>query len=322
MAPRALCSDRRLAVLSLSSASLEEEQHVVRSGSSSRQLRPFMNHVGVSPASSTAAVSSIDPNRDFAFDQTETSCMQTVAARTLNELFRTHLYRILITFHGGTNVIGYEWGDTQHCRGNICRDAPDKKAMVVLAARMAKYAGPAGSYEDDYVVGDMGSTVYPVNGGMEDWAYGASWTNESVQCKPATLEGYAGEQTVYTDGSHRCVTYLVETAKEKEPAEVSLGTAEEPLVRGGSGDGHVPRNLRLLIAAVDALAPYVDITDVTMDATQVTCTWIIGGAFHVHETMVKQCHRRSTSRLFQNTNKRRQHTKRLASFFLLSFDRF
>ena len=27
----------------------------------------------------------------------------------------------------------------------------------------------------DYILGDMSSTVYPVHGGLEDWAYGASW---------------------------------------------------------------------------------------------------------------------------------------------------
>ena len=28
---------------------------------------------------------------------------------------------------------------------------------------------------DKYIVGDISKTIYPVNGGLEDWAYGASW---------------------------------------------------------------------------------------------------------------------------------------------------
>lgn len=32
-----------------------------------------------------------------------------------------------------------------------------------------------GSSTRPYIVGDMSSTVYPVNGGMEDWAYAAGW---------------------------------------------------------------------------------------------------------------------------------------------------
>jgi hypothetical protein len=39
-----------------------------------------------------------------------------------------------------------------------------------------------------YILGDMSSTVYPVGGGMEDWAYAASWDQEPgatvAQCKP------------------------------------------------------------------------------------------------------------------------------------------
>jgi len=32
---------------------------------------------------------------------------------------------------------------------------------------------------DEYVFGDISSTIYPVNGGLEDWAYGAGWDFDS-----------------------------------------------------------------------------------------------------------------------------------------------
>ena len=32
----------------------------------------------------------------------------------------------------------------------------------------------------EYELGDLSSTIYPVNGGLEDWAYGASWDNKDV----------------------------------------------------------------------------------------------------------------------------------------------
>ena len=56
---------------------------------------------------------SIDPNRDFPFDieqYHEEECMQTIAGRSINELWRSHLFQIGLTFHGGMEVIGYEWG--------------------------------------------------------------------------------------------------------------------------------------------------------------------------------------------------------------------
>jgi len=53
----------------------------------------------------------IDPNRDFAFDQVNWSkCMQTIAARTINELFRDHIFQHSLTYHAGMVAIAYEWG--------------------------------------------------------------------------------------------------------------------------------------------------------------------------------------------------------------------
>lgn len=116
----------------------------------------------------------MDPNRDFPFDQDPQQCMQTVAAKTLYTLFHRHLFQFLLTFHGGTNVLGYEWGDTSHCISTYCEPCPDYNQMQWIAKLLQQISGPAGDYEESYVVGDMGSTVYPVHGGLEDWAYGAS----------------------------------------------------------------------------------------------------------------------------------------------------
>ena len=45
---------------------------------------------------------SIDPNRDFPYDLLDpTQCMQTIAGRTLNEVFRDHMFQLSLTFHGG-----------------------------------------------------------------------------------------------------------------------------------------------------------------------------------------------------------------------------
>jgi len=55
----------------------------------------------------------VDPNRDFPFDLTDPSkCMQTIAGRTLNEVFREHMIQLSLTFHGGMEVVANEWGAT------------------------------------------------------------------------------------------------------------------------------------------------------------------------------------------------------------------
>jgi hypothetical protein len=233
----------------------------------------------------------VDPNRDFAFDQDPKRCMQTVAARAINEVVREGLFRVLVTFHGGTNVIGYEWGDMTHCTGKVCKPAPDERFMRALGERMSEYAG-GGAFERRYPVGTMGGLVYPVHGGMEDWAYGASWSGQAVKCQPETLGGYAAEKTVYGRATNRCVTYLVETAMLKRPPEESLGDDRDVLVGGGAGDGHVPRNARLLVTAVDSVEPYVVIVNGNRSRVGgggdagggVVIPWYVGGAFTVDGT--------------------------------------
>ncbi|KAA8497211.1 Carboxypeptidase D [Porphyridium purpureum] len=230
---------------------------------------------------------SFDPNRDFPFNQKTSACMQTFAARAINELFRAHMFQLMITFHGGTNVIGYEWGDYGHCsETGACEMAPDHALMDAIGARMKQTAGPAGTYEREYTLGSMGSTVYPVNGGMEDWAYGASWTGDEIQCNPVESSStYAPKKTARDPALHRCVTYLVETGDQKIPDEGSLGTADAILVKGGTGDGHIPRNIRLSIAALDALQPYARVVGSNMEemlngrAAKFTLRIVPGGLF-------------------------------------------
>lgn len=231
----------------------------------------------------------IDPNRDFAFDQDPRNCMQTVAARALNELFRVHLFRVTVTFHGGTNALGYEWGDMTHCDGPNCKPAPDTRIMHSLAERMSNNAGPAGDYEDPYPFGDMGKLVYPVNGGLEDWAYGASWTDQAVVCRPETLGGYSPSRTVIERNTKRCVTYLVETSHAKRPESHTLGSSEDIEIRGSKGDGHIPRNVRLLFSVIDAIEPYIVLEDLSelSKASEPYTAWSVSGAFHVDATLVQ-----------------------------------
>lgn len=243
--------------------------------------------VGVNGEAALGAETEFDANRDFAFDQDPQKCMRTLAARTLNELFRARIFSILLTFHAGTNALGYEWGDKTHCDATKCSRAPDYTLMGALAARMSEYAGPAGKYEEKYPVGNMGELIYPVVGGMEDWAYGASWSPAAVKCKPKTLGGYAASKTDYPFESNRCVTYLVETSINKNPKEETLGSLEgiKKMSGGGDEDGHVPRNVRLILGAVDSVEPYVSILGARKKSEDTAIvSWRVGGSFYVDGT--------------------------------------
>eukprot|EP00590_Aulacoseira_subarctica_P005026 CAMPEP_0172432904 /NCGR_PEP_ID=MMETSP1064-20121228/65515_1 /TAXON_ID=202472 /ORGANISM="Aulacoseira subarctica , Strain CCAP 1002/5" /LENGTH=707 /DNA_ID=CAMNT_0013180519 /DNA_START=21 /DNA_END=2144 /DNA_ORIENTATION=+ len=247
----------------------------------------------------------IDPNRDFPFDLQDFSrCMQTVAARTLNEVFRDHLIQLSFTFHAGMEAIGYEWGAPSHEE-----PSPDDKAQNILASRFSWYGGKVD--QRTYPFGDMNSLVYPVNGGMEDWAYAASWDKSHTRpCDPKTYNGYTQDRTIYEDGTLRTFNMLVETSDSKEPPIEELGSNEDLFSPDGAGNGHVSRNIRLSLLAFDAVQPYVTLTGVNgsdildidavphLQRTLEKCShavqvsnsdaveveWTVGGAFDVDET--------------------------------------
>jgi hypothetical protein len=112
--------------------------------------------------------------------------MNTIAARIIYQIYTRNEIVASLTFHGGTNVIGYPWGsyNRSYKRGqNVYQGykAPDHNSFQAFGEIMQKKAGSIISSKDpkfstrEYILGDMSSTVYPVGGGLEDWSYGASW---------------------------------------------------------------------------------------------------------------------------------------------------
>ncbi|KAK1738822.1 M14 family carboxypeptidase [Skeletonema marinoi] len=205
---------------------------------------------------------SIDPNRDFPFDieqYHESECMQTIAGRSINELWRSHLFQIGLTFHGGMEVIGYEWGAPTY----LNLDAPDALAQDQIAHAYSRYSnGFPGHVPYDF--GTMNDKVYYVRGGMEDWAFAGSWDPDRVvQCTPTTYGGYPPEKTVYNNSTLRAFNMLIETSDKKEPLREDLGSRHDPLIStNGRENGHVARNIRLALLAMDVVEPYVSIRGV------------------------------------------------------------
>lgn len=105
--------------------------------------------------------------RDFPIDvQDKQLCMQTIAGRTINEVFREHMFQLALTFHGGTEVIAYEWGAPSF----LHKWSPDDAAQAAIAHSYSQYGG-GWSQSHAYDTGTMNDKVYYVRGGMEDWAY-------------------------------------------------------------------------------------------------------------------------------------------------------
>jgi hypothetical protein len=114
----------------------------------------------------------IDPNRDFPFDiRDKRQCMKTIAGRTINEIFRDHLFQIALTFHGGTEVVAYEWGAPTY----LNLGSPDDVAQVEIGDGYSRFAGGFDGTKK-YLSGTMNDLVYPVRGGMVRHI----WINESI----------------------------------------------------------------------------------------------------------------------------------------------
>lgn len=109
-----------------------------------------------------------DPNRDFpyfkgGFESTK-DCMQTVAARTVNELFREYMFIQAITFHGGLNAIGYGWGNYIHSNGRASKPCPDCTAGKTIGQIIQRYSSSQNKNGiNDYFLGDMVEMVRVAN---------------------------------------------------------------------------------------------------------------------------------------------------------------
>ena len=125
----------------------------------------------------------------------------------------------------------------------------DHKVHDDIARAMSAFGGSFGNY-NNYKFGPINSIVYPVFGGMEDWMYASAWDKSSLHaCKSSNLRVNSEE----SDG--RAAVFLVETSDEKQPKLGALGTMTHALEE--SPTGHVPRNIRLGLVAIDAAQPYV-----------------------------------------------------------------
>jgi hypothetical protein len=61
-----------------------------------------------------ASPTTLDPNRDFPMLRRGRECMNTITARTVNEIFINNLIRFSLSIHGGTSSLTYAWGTPNH----------------------------------------------------------------------------------------------------------------------------------------------------------------------------------------------------------------
>jgi len=106
--------------------------------------------------------------------------------------------------------------------------APDNQAFFDIASDLESIADENPSKQvEKYLKGTMNEVVYPVNGGLEDWAYAGGWENDYSGSAPLISPCKAfndNELKIQTNRSHiRSILFLVECGNLKAPPEDSLG---------------------------------------------------------------------------------------------------
>jgi len=239
---------------------------------------------------------SIDPNRDFPYNLDEQQkCMESLAARSILHVFKEHAFILGVTFHGGDNLIGYEWGSENHMKLEKADESPDDKALAQLGLLLQSEAGEINAHKIlKYDLGKMGDIIYAVQGGLEDWAYAASWANnlenktERMKCNTKNYGGFDENLLKLNEQTIRFPLYLVETWYNKHPPANEYGNENGIMNKNTSDDGHIPRNIRLCLTMIDMVKPYIrDIKMKNLNETHAIIEWKLGGSLYVNETFVE-----------------------------------
>lgn len=240
----------------------------------------------------------LDPNRDFPYSKGKNltfPCMRTLSGRTINEIFNEHIISGGLTFHGGDNVIGYAWGNFIHISNHKSTEAPDHEAFNGIGKIMKKVTSSLNNTQnkiDDYLLGDMTSLVYAVDGGLEDWAYALNWENKIIKdhipikkCDSNTFSYYNEDWNIKNEHKGKCLMYLIEADKNKKPKENTLGIEDFEKIdifdffNLKNFFGHIPRNMRLIYASSDLMyaSIFIDNENIIKDGNDYKIPFIIMG---------------------------------------------
>ena len=139
-----------------------------------------------------------------------------------------------------------------------------------------------------YPINTLNRLVYAVRGGMEDWAYMGSWdeASKTFSCYPKGSNekhgypNYDRNKTIYHDSMLRSFNFLIETSDLKIPKDkwgniensidlwdingvssnlkdIQIIKDESQTVKNSLNDGHISRNMRITLFAIDMVQPYV-----------------------------------------------------------------
>lgn len=83
----------------------------------------------------------------------------------IKEFCETHNFKIALNYHSYSNLLLYAWGYTPEA-------SPDENVFAAYAKKMTA--------DNHYTYGPGSTTIYPTNGGSDDWMYGEQTTKEKI----------------------------------------------------------------------------------------------------------------------------------------------
>ncbi len=115
---------------------------------------------------------------------------------------------------------------------------------------------------------------------------------------------------------NRAIVFLVETSDAKKPSTDSLGGTENILHPNSLQNGHIPRNVRLTLSAIDLLQPYTCFQSFHFNShdneNYLNTQWYVGGGFEVSETFLA-LHSFSRAPVLQTTQDFTQYLRFIAN---------
>jgi hypothetical protein len=102
-------------------------------------IMPMTNAIGYQQTSREE--NGMDPNRDFPYMRTPATCMTTITARAVNEVWREHLVQMAVTFHGGMQVLSRSFSFFYFPTTNSLLVFPLTSLLVTAACRRSPTSG-------------------------------------------------------------------------------------------------------------------------------------------------------------------------------------
>ncbi len=202
----------------------------------------------------------VDPNRDFPYDTDPSLTLQSMTAKVVNRVFSAAgNIQSGITFHAGISSITYPWGSPNHM-GDV---ASDNTAMDQMALELRNISGKKDDGTWNYEYGDMNHVVYPVTGGMEDWAYSLGF-EKSPYC--SDISRNIALTPICTNVLPSASIFLVEASDDKSLSDTGLGNPDDvwdateyvPLI---------PRLIRMTLRTIDLVQPRARVMPMTINGS-------------------------------------------------------